>query len=137
MTSPRLAYTRALKGTRGSRKSDERKLQCQIVALLRVAIAPKVIAYAVPNGMHSNAIHVSRMKAAGLRPGVADLTIILPGGHVHQVEVKVKGGVQSPDQKAFQLACIANGTPYHIVYDLDQALAVLTDIGALRTRAAA
>jgi hypothetical protein len=136
MTSPRLTYTQALKGTRGSRKSDEHKLQCQIVDLLRRTARRDVLFWSVPNGMFSTAVNVNRQKAAGMMAGVADLTVILPGHRAHQLEVKVKGGVQSPAQKAFQAACIANGTPYHIVYDFDQAVAVLTDIGALRSVAA-
>jgi hypothetical protein len=136
MTSPRLAYTQALKGTRGSRKSDEHKLQCQIVDLLEQARAKDVHFWSSANGLFSNPITVRRAKAAGLRPGVADLSIVVPGSGLHQLEVKIKGGSQSADQRQHQINCIATGTPYHIVYDFDQAKAVLTDIGALRSAAA-
>ena len=127
----------ALKQSRRSRKSDEHKLQCQIADLLRQARAKDVLYWSVPNGMFSTAVNVNRQKAAGLHPGVADLTIILPGGRAVMLEVKAKGGVQSPAQLIFQFLCETNGTPYHIVYSLDEAIAVLTDIGALRKRAAA
>lgn len=128
----RLTNLAALKQTRRSRKSDEHRLQCAIVQVCALAGVDDLIVYHPANGMVSNPITVSRMKAAGLLPGVADLSIILPGAVAVQMEVKIPGGVQSPEQVAFEQNCKRNGTRYIKVHTLDQAIDALTDIGALR-----
>jgi hypothetical protein len=124
--------TTALRQSRRSRKNDEHRLQVAVFQVIRLAGVPDLIAFAVPNGLVSNAISVSRMKAAGLLPGVADIAIVLPGGQACFLELKAGKGVQTPEQLAFQEACRANGTRYFVATGLDEAIDVLVEIGALR-----
>lgn len=63
----------------------------------------KFFIFHVPNGGSRNKIEAMKMKAMGLRKGVADLILINPVSMIaYGVELKVKGGVQSGDQKECQ-----------------------------------
>lgn len=79
--------------------------------------------HAIPNGGKRDARTAALLKAEGLRSGVADVFLpvprIAPSGYVSYcglyIEMKKpKGGVQSPEQKAFEAHCNAN----HYVYRL-------------------
>jgi len=59
--------------------------------------------FAIPNGMHSNPIHVSRQVSQGLRKGVPDLMLPVPSKNGHHglfIELKVvRGGKVSKEQQ--------------------------------------
>ena len=79
--------------------------------------------FSVPNelGGHGKAamLRTARLKRIGLRPGVADLVVMLPGGKVVFVEVKTKTGRQSENQKDFQEKCFDLGFAYHLVRSVE------------------
>lgn len=114
------------------KREAEEDIQAGVIALLRSCADPAVIYFHCPNGLHSNPIHVARFKRLGLKAGVADLCLVLPKGRAAFLEVKAKDGRQSEAQKAFQIHCELNGTPYAIVRSISEAEQVLSDWGALR-----
>lgn len=122
----------ALKAVRRKRDNAEHRLQKAVVQWLHLAGVRDLIFFAVPNGMVSNPVTVSRMKDEGLLPGVGDLCIVLPGGSVAFLELKAPKGAQSPDQLVFEARCRANGTRYAVASTLDEAIETLAGWGALR-----
>jgi hypothetical protein len=78
----------------------EHVVQEGIVDLLRVAAHPRLIWYHVPNGEERSERVGAKLKRMGLVRGVADLALVLPGGRAAFLEVKARGGRQSPEQLA-------------------------------------
>ena len=115
-----------------TRRSPEANLQIAVCQWLFLAGVKYLIYFAVPNGMVSDGRTVARMKLQGLRPGVADLIIAPPHSPWKCLELKSPEGVQSPEQKKFQADCVANGTQYAIADNIDDAIRILIEWGALR-----
>ena len=74
-----------------------------------------------------SAAEQGRLKAMGLVPGVADLTM-LSRGRVDFFELKVGKNKQTDKQKEFQQAVEAYGCHYHLVYSLDKFIEIVNDI---------
>jgi hypothetical protein len=53
--------------------------------------------------------------STGVRPGISDFVLIDPAGDSHWIELKIEGGKQSTEQKAFQEIV----RHYYVVFDLD------------------
>jgi len=116
------------------RKDAEHKLQCAVCDLLRLAAAPGLIWYSVPNDGSRSPRTGARMKARGMWPGVADLAFALPGGKAAFLELKSPQGRLSPEQRAFQDTCERAGVPYATANSLAAAESVLRLWGALSDR---
>jgi hypothetical protein len=113
------------------RAQPEARLQSVVCQVLLLAQVPDVIWFAVPNGLVSDPRTVAAMKGRGLRPGVGDLCIITPGGHAHFLELKAPGGRQSSEQIAFEVDCKANGTPYEVADNIEDAIRILISWNAI------
>ena len=111
--------------------TEEDKIQFSVLELLRWAANEDTIFFAVPNGLPAKARTVHRFKKLGLRPGVADLCIVVRS-LAHFMEIKTPEGRQSIQQKAFALQCEVAGVPYRIARSLDEAKVILQSWGALR-----
>ena len=74
-----------------------------------------------------SAAEQGRLKAMGLVPGVADLTM-LSRGRVDFFELKVGKNKQTETQKEFQQAVESYGYHYHLVYSLDQFIEIVNKI---------
>jgi rhodanese-related sulfurtransferase len=118
-------------------RTPEQPIHEGIVQLLKFCAAPKVIWYAVPNGGYRSKRTAAMLKAQGVRAGVADIALVLPGGQSAFVEVKAPHGRQSPEQREFEAAVSLAGARYAIVRSIDEARAVLASWGALKGREAA
>lgn len=96
---------------------SEARLQSQIVQYLQ---SKNIYFFSVPNEAAGRdaAIRMARLKAMGLRSGVADLVLVLPGRVVF-LEVKDTGGVQSEAQKRFQTKVGELGHDYFVVKSLE------------------
>lgn len=57
--------------------------------------------YAVPNGGKRDVREASKLKAMGVRPGVADMVFLGEGGKTVFIELKAAKGVLSDSQKLF------------------------------------
>jgi len=80
---------------------------------------PRIIGFSVPNGGLRNSFEAAKLKATGLRPGVADYIILLPAGRTLFVEFKIDRGVQSPIQLEFQQSVESLGFEYKIIRTLE------------------
>jgi len=80
--------------------------------------------FAIPNGGWRNKAVAAKLKAEGVKAGVADLLILLPNSTFHGlfVEVKIKGNSQQPNQKVFEQKARDCGYEYIIVRSLDELI---------------
>jgi hypothetical protein len=118
------------------RSSPEAALQRTVFEWLRLAGKPGLIFFHCPNGMVSNPRSVARMKAEGLFNGVADICLVRPGGAAAFLELKSQSGRQTPEQRAFEQLCKANGSPYAIARNINEAISTLAAWGCIKRSAA-
>lgn len=112
----------------------EDALQTAVTHFLRVA-APDLLFFAVPNGGSRHLLEAVKLKRMGTRPGVADLSFVLPGGRAAFIELKAPKGRQSPEQKAFEADCATNNAPYAVCRSIDEVAETLRGWGIqLRAR---
>lgn len=106
-------------------KHEEAKLQFEIVKKLQEM---GIYFFSVPNEANGRSqMQQMRMVSMGLRSGVSDMVIMLPGGKVLFFEIKTPIGKQSPQQARFEEKCKALGFEYYIIRslsDVDKALGV-------------
>jgi hypothetical protein len=97
-------------------KDPEGKLQAEIIQYLQ---SKKIYAFSVPNEAKGRSV-VAQMQliAMGLKSGVSDLVVVLPGKVVF-IEVKTPDGKQSPQQVKFEQRVKALGHDYHVVRSVD------------------
>ncbi len=112
------------------RREDE--LHRAVVRLLRHAARGDVIWFHVPNGEHRNTVTGARLKSLGVRPGVADLAFVLPGGRAAFLELKRSRGRLSPAQETFAAECQRSGALHAIASNIDDALERLRGWGVLK-----
>lgn len=107
------------------RKHEEDDLQMAIVQHLRLLAPKNVLWWHCPNGGTRSKRMGARLKAMGVRPGVFDLNFILADGRFAAMEIKVRGGRLSIEQRQFGDALGAVNVEYAVVYSIDTALSVL------------
>lgn len=97
-------------------KNEEHNLQVACVRWFDMQYpSHKNMLFAVPNGGKRNVVVASKLKAEGVRAGVADLIFMCGLGQVLFIEMKTKKGTQTESQKAFEMMCLENGYIYKIV----------------------
>lgn len=92
-------------------KHEESKIQSAIVRYLQEV---GIFAFSIPNEFVKDARSMGTAISLGLKPGVADLCVMVPGGVIF-LEVKTATGVQSERQKKFEARCKDLGIRYHVV----------------------
>lgn len=102
-----------------------------VIKLLDAFARPDVVCFHPANGEKRDARTARRLKLMGVRPGVADL-ILLVDGKFHALELKKPKGRQSEAQTEFAQSVERAGGFYHIAYGLDEAIGVLRGINVLR-----
>ena len=122
----------ATPGIRKKRGDNEHKLQVMVVDYLAAAARSDCYWYAIPNAGHRSLRMGARMKREGLRAGLADLEIMLPGRPNAYLEMKTSTGRQSVEQKNFQAICLKLGHPYAVARTFDEATKILRLWGALK-----
>ena len=118
-----------------SRKSPEANLQKLIIQHLTLLRKPGVLFLSIPNEAKRSAIMGGHLKAMGLRPGAADLLIVVRG-RAHFMELKSEAGEQRATQIAFEADCVIAGAPYALCNNIGDALMTLEQWGALHPQAA-
>jgi hypothetical protein len=87
---------------------------------------------AIPNGGKRDLRVAVKLKREGVRRGTPDIIILLPEGRVAWLELKIKGGSLSPDQRAFRDVCAALGHHWGMAKTLEEVTVFLRSIGALK-----
>lgn len=82
-----------------------------------------------PNGGKRNAIEAAKFKQMGVRAGFPDLILLIPNKLYPfcGIELKVKTGRQSENQKEYQKEFESIGAKYVIVRSLDEFIEVVTE----------
>ncbi len=83
------------------------------IELLHLTAKPSVLFFHCPNGEYRSPRTGARLKAMGVRRGVADIVIIVKGV-VHFLELKNGAGRQSADQLAFETDAVLAGARYMV-----------------------
>lgn len=117
---------------RKKRKRPEANLQETVVEHLRMIPMPGVLHFSIPNEGERSQEAKFALCRMGMRPGAADLVIVVPGKPPLFLELKAKGGVQSPEQVAFQHDAIRAGCRYELADSIDAATTILSEYGAIR-----
>jgi len=117
------------------RRNDEELVQRAIVQHLRLRAKPGVVFLHVPNGEHRSKATGGRLKAMGVRAGVFDLILFLPGPVTFCLELKADGGKMSPAQLRFAEDLNEIGIGWACAWTLDDALKILEAVGAIRPEA--
>jgi len=71
--------------------------------------------FAVPNGGSRHKLEAYNLKLEGLKPGVADLILILAGGTTVFIELKYGKNGQSKKQKEFEQTAKNLGFNYYVI----------------------
>lgn len=107
-----------------ARDNPEERLQCAVVQHLHLAALPGVVWFHVPNGEYRSKRTAARLKALGVRPGVADLVFHVDG-EFRAMEIKAPKGRQSAAQLVFQKTVEQSGGEYVVADNIERALAAL------------
>lgn len=110
----------------------EHKFQASLIVYLRENAGPNVLYFSVPNGGLRNGRVAQKMKAEGLRPGVADLCFMLPEGRTAWLELKTDKGRLSDTQRGFQAWCAKLGHEWAMARSLEEAAQWLSHWGVLK-----
>ena len=113
-------------------KISEHQLQVELCKFLKVQAQPECFWFAVGNGGRRPIGVAKKMKAEGVKPGVADLAFMLPLGRMAWLELKIKGGSLSAEQREFRQICDRLDHPYAVAKSVDEAVMFLKHVGALR-----
>ena len=107
---------------------EEHNIQCACVRWFGYA-HPELrgLLFAVPNGGARSKATAGMLKAEGVVAGVSDLILLLPYcehgvdvWHALCIEMKKKGGYQSPEQKEWQKKVEGHGYKYAVCHSLDE-----------------
>lgn len=130
----RAAKSRPRKKRRTRPKDDplEHDIQSKAVSVIRRMVRPDVHVYAIANGGYRRPSEAVRLKAEGVKPGIADLIFIAPNRVVGFLEMKTKSGRLSDEQIGFQAICIRHGHLWGEARSVDEAVAVVRAWGLLR-----
>lgn len=86
---------------------------------------PNCLIFSIPNGGLRDKRTAMLMKSTGLLPGASDL-IVIHFGAVVFVELKTATGVQSAEQKAFEVRVNQCGYPYYLCRSLEEFKQILS-----------
>jgi hypothetical protein len=116
---------------RDPRTVSEDSIHRAVIQHLKMNAAAGVVYFHCPNGEARSAETGGKLKGMGVRPGVADLCLVLPGGQSAFLELKSAKGRQSPPQKEFAADAEKAGARYAVAASIDEAVRILTEWGAL------
>lgn len=111
---------------------SEHKIQVRLLDYLAYAARADIYYFAIPNQSNRHIQNAVKMKAEGVRSGIADLCFMFPQGRVGWLEMKKPGGTLSDNQKNFRDICKALSHDWAIAKSVDEALAILTKWDALK-----
>lgn len=110
--------------------SSEDQIQRAVASYLKLALRDsECLWWHVPNGEYRSPKTAAKLKAFGVRPGVPDISLILPGGYPAFIELKAAKGVLSPAQKAFRDEAIAKGALWALCRSVEEVAITLNNWG--------
>lgn len=118
------------KNIRKKPSHEEDNLQARIVYWFDIQYPGyKKLLFHPSNGGKRNAIEAAKFKRMGVRPGVADLMLVVPNKFYPYmcIELKSEKGKQSEHQKDFQRAVESIGAKYVVCRSLEEFIEVVND----------
>jgi hypothetical protein len=112
-------------------------LHCALADLVTRWIMPGWMFTHIPLGEHRNKATAVRLQRMGVKPGWPDFIFVGPQRRCFFLELKRRGGSQSDEQANVALHVIRSGFDYLCTDNLDEAVAVLRDLGIVRARVSA
>lgn len=116
------------------RGNFEATLQLSVVEWLTRFAKPNLIWFHPANERRCSPRQGAYLKRMGVKAGVADICLVRPGGTAAYLELKSRDGRQTLEQQVFQQLCLANGSPYAIARNIDEAISTLTAWGCLKAK---
>lgn len=110
-------------GSARARQRQEEDLQRAVAQWLRIQ-HKSLVWFHVPNGGARNAGEAGRLKAMGVRPGVADLCFVL-FGLTAWIELKSASGAPTAEQLAFRDEVQARGQEWHTARTLEEVMSIV------------
>lgn len=111
------------------RRHDEDDLQRATCRLFDTKFAHRCFAFHVPNGGRRGKIEAARLVGMGVRAGVADWIVLLPGGKFAAIELKrADGGYLSGFQKAFRDRVEGLGGAWYLVRTIEEFDEAMTEL---------
>lgn len=107
-----------------ARSQAEFRLSCVVNDTLRLRGKEGLHFFAVPNGEARSAKTGARLKRMGVKAGEPDYVLIWKGRAIG-LELKERGGRQSPEQRAIEQEWTLAGGMYRCVKGYDEAMAFL------------
>lgn len=107
--------------------SSEDKLHRAVASYLSLALRDECLWWHCPNGEHRSPKTAAKLKAFGVRPGVPDICLILPGGQAGFLELKADRGVLSPNQRAFCSLSTRIGAKWAVCRSLEEVAITLNN----------
>lgn len=87
----------------------------------------------IPNGGKRDRVTAAILVGQGVRPGVADLGLMLPGNRTAWIELKIDRGKPSPAQIEFAATCARLRHWYTVCWTFDDVTAALAALGVTYT----
>jgi len=113
-------------------QQSEHQFQVAVCELLDIQARPDMIWFAIPNGGHRHIAVAKLMKNEGVKRGIPDLAFLMPEGRSAWLELKVRGGRLSPDQKLFRDRACKLGHEWGLAKTINEAITFLDWIEALK-----
>lgn len=135
--------TKRWRSVKPQRIDEARDVHIPLVAYIRLMVKRDVLWWHTPNGGLRNKREAAKLKAMGVKSGVADLIFIrrapwsldcLP--EVFFLELKAPNRHQDEGQKNFESSAIVAGCDYKVADTTDGAIEILEKRGLLRPRQA-
>src|SRR5262245_31747951 len=122
------------RGRRPRVRVSEFKIHCGVSDILDRWLNPGWLWFHPANGELRDTPTGRRLKRMGVKPGVSDIILFGPGGHICALELKAPGGRPTVSQIASLEAVRAAGGQAAWVDSYQSAIAILSEWGALRRR---
>ncbi len=107
----------------------EEALQRAVVQLLTLCLPDNIVWFHVPNGEYRSKRTGAKLKAMGVRAGVADLAFVLPEGRAAFIELKAEGKYQTKVQRDFEGGVKRAGGLYQVCRSLEDVAETLSEWG--------
>ena len=112
--------------------TEEHDIQVALLEYVALRGRKDMFVFAIPNAGRRSPRVGRRMKAEGLKAGIADLCFMLKDQRVAWMELKTETGRYSPAQKKFRAICDALNHVYLQPRSLDQAIKMLKNLGLVK-----
>lgn len=111
---------------------SEHYIQVLVLRYLEQCAVADAYWFAIPNAARRSMALAAKMRAEGMKSGVADICIMLAQGRTIWLELKKAKGRQTDTQVEFQEICRKLGHTYLLAHSLDEAITVLKPFRVFR-----